>query len=106
MTGGLTVEQVAAIKRLWPEHMYCPWDELLASHEKLREELSEARSDVRALALILTKIERRALEEMHTHSDVANCMWDPFACDITDTMHSALARPGVAALLEKTEGGS
>lgn len=66
---------------------------------KLREELAEAQADVRALALLLAEIKETAENEMHTHSDSANCMWDPYACGITDAMHSALTRPGVEQVL-------
>ena len=47
----LTLEQVAAIPEQWPwEASRCPWDELLASHEGLREKLAVAQENWRAQA--------------------------------------------------------
>lgn len=78
-------------------------EEILDFCQYQHQRLLETEADLLALALLLTKIKQRAKIEQHTHSDVANCMWDPFACDITDTMHSALDRPGVRRLLAAAE---
>ena len=37
----LTPEQIACIQEQWPDEVSsCPWDEVLASHEKLRAQLA------------------------------------------------------------------
>lgn len=110
MTTILTVEQVEAIKRIWPESVACPWDEVLDSHEMLQTQLAEARlafadmSTEREMGEIYIadlKADVRALAVLLTDVNVGLVVFDCNHCK--DRINEALGRPGVQRLLAKEE---
>ena len=69
-------------------------------------EMQAMEADLLALAKVLIKIDERVRNNIRDHCGGCNgsdCMWDPFACDITDRMHSVMARPSVRRLLAAKE---
>ena len=100
----LTTEQVAFIRQeLFTTKRI---EQLCDSHQELAVAMQEMEADLRALVEPLIKIDERVRNNIRDHCNGCNgsdCMWDPFAHDITDRMHSAMARPGVLRLIAKKE---
>lgn len=86
----LTPEQVRTIAFLLAD--YDPVAALVRSHEALREQLADARADIRVL---LALIPRLSIPWQHSNHQTPGC----FACARDAVRNELLARPGVQRLL-------